>query len=74
MSNLNDWAGVWAITYTHRHLATKSGHEDHKANGRLPVLNVEFAERLMGFPVGWTELEPSEIPCAQTSPSSSEDV
>ena len=62
MFNLNDWAGVWAITHTHHHLATNHGHERHKSNGKLPVLNVEFAERLMGFPVGWTELELSETP------------
>ena len=56
MCNLNDWVGVWAITYSHPHLSTKIGHEDHKTNGRLPVLSVEFAEQFMGFPMGWTEL------------------
>ena len=61
MSNLNDWVGVWAIRNSHPHLATKSGHELHKENGNLPVLNAEFMEQFMGFPVGWTELEPSEI-------------
>jgi len=25
-------------------------------------LNPEFVEWLMGFPIGWTELEPSETP------------
>lgn len=73
MMNLNDWAGVWAIRNTHPCLATTDGHEHYKQESNLPVLNVAFVEQLMGLPMGWTELKPSETPSCPTLPSSSDD-
>ena len=72
MCNLNDWAGVWAIKNSHPALATKSGHDAYKASHTLPVLNVEFVERHMGFPVEWTELPASEMPLSLALPNGSE--
>lgn len=34
-------------------------------------LNPSFVEAMMGFPIGWTDLEPSETPSSPTSPTSS---
>jgi len=34
--------------------------------------NPEFAEWVMGFPIGWTELEPLETPSSPRSPSGSD--
>lgn len=39
----------------------------------LTHLNPNFAEAYGGFPTGWTELKPSEIPVGQMSQSGSED-
>jgi hypothetical protein len=39
-----------------------SGLQSHGKNAILGPLNPEFVEWLMGFPIGWTELEPSEMP------------
>jgi hypothetical protein len=38
----------------------KQGRE--MPEGPRPQLNPEFVECLMGFPVGWTDCEPSETP------------
>lgn len=62
MANLNDRIGVWVIRNFLPDLKTKAGHDAYKATHTLPVVNVEFVERLMGFPAGWTELDASETP------------
>ena len=35
-------------------------------------LNPSFAEWLAGFPIGWTDLEPSETPSSPKSPNTSD--
>jgi hypothetical protein len=44
-----------------------SGLQSHGENAMLGPLNPEWCEWYMGFPIGWTELEPSEM---QSSPKS----
>ena len=36
-------------------------------------LNPTWVEWLMGFPIGWTDLEPSETPSSPKSPNGSDD-
>jgi hypothetical protein len=47
-----------------------------KANGTYigRKLNPQFVEWLMGFPLGWTDLEPSETPSYRKSPNGSADA
>jgi hypothetical protein len=40
----------------------RSGLQSHGANAMLGPLNPEWCEWYMGFPIGWTELNPSETP------------
>jgi len=61
-ANLNDYAGVWAIRHSHPVLSTRAGHEQFKKGGRLPLLNVGFAEQMSGFPLGWTACDASATP------------
>ena len=37
-----------------------SGLQSHGENAMLGPINPEWAEWYMGFPIGWTELPPSE--------------
>jgi hypothetical protein len=40
-------------------------------NKTIGRLNPQWVEWLMGFPIGWTELKPSEMPLSRKSPKSS---
>ena len=46
----------------------------HYQNPNTGKQNPAFYEWLMGFPIGWTELEPSETQLCHKSPSGSDDV
>lgn len=43
------------------------------AGGRVGQTNPRFLEWMMGFPIGWTELDASETQCLRSLPSGSED-
>ena len=45
-------------------------HPDIRASGS-GTLNPTWVEWLMGFPLGWTALEPSEMPSSRSKPTSS---
>lgn len=45
-----------------------------EADGKTVYPHPEFVEALMGFPVGWTDLEDSETLSLPMSPNGSEDV
>jgi hypothetical protein len=48
--------------------ATLTGGESSLSAGR--VLNPQFVEMLMGFPIGWTACAPLETPSSQRRPNS----
>jgi hypothetical protein len=50
----------------------RSGLQSHGANAILGPLNPTWVEWLMGFPTGWTEIEPSVTPSSQPSPNGSD--
>ena len=41
--------------------------------GECPVLNPQFVEHMMGFPIGWTSLEHSETPSCLNAQNGSEE-
>ena len=49
----------------------RSGLQSHGCNAILGSLNPRWTEWLMGFPDGWTELKPSEMPSSRKSRKSS---
>jgi hypothetical protein len=60
------------------HLAKERGHHDQLPNAvkmaghRGGQLNPDWVEWLMGYPTGWTDLKPSEMPLSRKSSSKSE--
>jgi hypothetical protein len=49
----------------------RDGLQSHGVNVVTGSLNPTWVEWLMGFPTGWTDLEPSETPSSRRSPSGS---
>ena len=50
----------------------RDGLQSHGRNAMGGALNPTWVEWLMGFPLGWTALEPSATPSSPKSPSSSD--
>ena len=74
--NLDDAVRLWPTptvkgNYNRRGSSARSG--DGLATAAGGALNPTWVEWLMGFPVGWTDLEPSETPSSPRSPSTSDD-
>jgi len=61
-----------------KHLAKARGHHDQLPNAvkmagdKDGQLNPKWVEWLMGFPTGWTDLKPSEMPSSRKSSRKSE--
>ena len=66
-----DLQSNYAQNHKHKNLEVVLGKELVEATGESgtlapsstkPVLNPEFVERMMGFPIGWSDLNVSETP------------
>jgi len=86
-ANLADQMKLWPTPATRdykgansdKHLAKARGHHDQLPNAVKMVggtggqLNPTWVEWLMGYPIGWTDLKPSEMPsCRKSSGKSAE--
>jgi hypothetical protein len=67
MRNLNDEVQMWPTPTATR----RSGLQSHGKNAILGTLNPQWVEWLMGYPLGWTDLKPSETLSCLKSPNSS---
>jgi hypothetical protein len=66
--NLDDAVTLWPTPTASR----RDGLQSHGRNVITGQLNPTWVEWLMGFPLGWTDLEASETPSSPRSPSTSD--
>jgi hypothetical protein len=68
--NARDWKGMSAKSWRERKIGDQTPTLPDQVGG---VPHPEFVEQLLGFPIGWTDLEASETPSCPKSQSGSAD-